>query len=249
MLGELRGEDGAALSLLRGLETLGAMKAGARATSGFRSGRKQPAHLLSVQASRSIPSLDVQVSGRRPRGTELTSDGVPATLEDKTALASRAHGTRSSRPPRPQPPCHRRPPGQHVRAGRPQQNLASTFGPAQYNPAAAPRGRGLPGRPRPGGGGTRWPRLPPRRSPGRGHAAARPQRLSGRRLFVLGLAGPALPVSPIGSERAAAVCARVRLCGGPARPAAQVGASSLPRPPRGVSAPWDSLRRSRYCTW
>lgn len=46
-------------------------------------------------------------------------------------------------PPHPQPPCHPRLPGQHVRAGWPQQNLASTFGPAQYNPAAAPRGRGL----------------------------------------------------------------------------------------------------------
>lgn len=65
------------------------------------------------------------------------------TLKDKTSLASRAHGSQTSWPPRPQPPCYHRPPGQHVRAGGLQQNLASTFGPAQYNPAAARRGRGL----------------------------------------------------------------------------------------------------------
>lgn len=143
-------------------------------------------------------------------------------MEDKTASASRAHGKESSRPPHPQPPCHPRLSGQHVRAGRPQQNLASTFGPAQYNPAAAPRGRGL-GAHGQGVGGTRWPRwpqLPARRASGRGHAAARPQSLPGRRLFVLGLAGPALSLSPIGSERTAWVCARV--CA-PVR---------LPRPPR-----------------
>lgn len=207
-------EVGAVLSLLRGLEILGGKKArdegppggaGARATSGFRSGRKKPAHLLSVQASRRISSLDVQISGRRPPGTELTSGGVPATLEDKTSLASRAHETQSSRPPRPQPPCHRQRPGQHVRAGRPQQNLASTFGPAQYNPAAARRGRGLGAHGQ--GVGEQGGRRSPGLSPGRGHAAARPLSLSGRRLFVLGLAGPALLVSPIGSERAAGVCA------------------------------------------
>lgn len=140
-----------------------------------------------------------------PTDTELTSDGVPATLEDKISLASRAHGTQSSRPPRPKPPCHRRRPGQHVRTGRPQQNLASTFGPAQYNPAAARRGRGLGAHGQ--GVGEQGGRRSPGRSPGRGHAAARPQSLSRRRLFVLGLAGPALLVSPIGSERAAGVCA------------------------------------------
>lgn len=149
--------------------------------------------------------MDVQVSGRRLQGTELTSYGVPATLGDKTSLASRALGTQSTWPPRPQPPCHRRSPVQHVRAGRLQQNLASTFGPAQYNPAAARRGRGLGAHGQ--GVGEQGGRGFPRRSPGRGHAAARPQSLPRRRLFVLGLAGPALPVSPIGSERAAGVCA------------------------------------------
>lgn len=82
MLDKLRvgeAEVGAVLSLLRGLEILGRKKerdegppggAGARATSGFRSGRKEPAHLLPVQASGRISSLKVQISGRRPPGTD-----------------------------------------------------------------------------------------------------------------------------------------------------------------------------------
>lgn len=113
------------------------------------------------------------------------------------------------------------------------------------------RGAG-PGRPRPRGGGTRWPRwprLPPRRSSGRGHAAARPQRLPGRRLFVLGLAGPALSISPIGSERAARVyarvCAPVRL----PRPTRCAGRSFwLPAATEWLSAPPDSRRRLFWST-
>lgn len=61
---------GAVLSLLRGLETLSGrqarnegppFEAGGQDTPalGFRAGRTEPAHLLSVRASKSVPSLDV----------------------------------------------------------------------------------------------------------------------------------------------------------------------------------------------
>lgn len=63
-------EVGAVLSLLRGLETLGERQArnegppceaGGQDTPvlGFRAGGKEPAHLLWVQASKSVPFLDM----------------------------------------------------------------------------------------------------------------------------------------------------------------------------------------------
>lgn len=58
----------------------------------------------------------------------------------------------------------------------------------------------------------------------------------GRRLFVLGLAGPALSVSPIGSERAARVCARVCAPVRPPRPPRSAG-RLLPAATEWVSAP------------
>lgn len=54
-----------------------------------------------------------------------------------------ARGAESSRPWRPQPLSCPRPREQHLCSGPLPLGLASTFGPAQYNPAAAPRGRGL----------------------------------------------------------------------------------------------------------
>jgi hypothetical protein len=71
---------------------------------------------------------------------------MPPLGEDQAPSASSASGAESSRPPRPPPHSRPGPPGQHVRAGWLQLSLASTFGPAQFNPAAALWGRGLDAR-------------------------------------------------------------------------------------------------------
>nr|XP_055247026.1 uncharacterized protein LOC129534331 isoform X2 [Gorilla gorilla gorilla] len=85
-----------------------------------------------------------QVPCGRLRGTEMVPDDVRATVgEGPAPSALSTRGGESPRPLRPQPPSRSQPPGQHLPAGLPRLRLASTFGPAQYNPAAAPRGRGL----------------------------------------------------------------------------------------------------------
>ena len=150
--------------------------------------------------------------GRRPRGPRRWRLlCVPPTPGGRVRPSgSIAHGAESSRPWRPQPPSRPRSPEQHLHAGQPRLRLASTFGPAQYNPAA-PRGGGAWAQTERGGerGG------PGGRSSGAGAHQAGATRRRGSRLFVLGPPGPAHRLPPMGSVRAAAVRACARECACP----------------------------------
>lgn len=207
---------------VRGVETSGeACRAavpasGARARGAWSScWRRKRAHLLSVPETGFLLCKS-PVPGRRPRGSRRCRLlCVPPTPGGRVRPSgSSAHGAESPRPWRPQPPFRPRSPEQHLHAGQPQLRLASTFGPAQYNPAA-PRGGGAWAQTERGGerGG------PGGRSSGAGAHQAGATRRRGSRLFVLGPLGPALRLPPMGSARAAAVRACARECACPrARP-------------------------------
>lgn len=179
---------------------------GAPGLEGFPAGEKQRAHLLLVEEPRRS-----QVPCGRLRGTEMVPDDVRATVgEGPAPSALSTRGGESPRPLRPQPPSRPQPRGQHLPAGLPRLRLASTFRPAQYNPAAAPRGRGL------GADCKGWgnevaevaaaPQLPTGRAPGGGHTAARRQS-RWRRLFVLGLLAPPSSSRQWGARAPLWVCA------------------------------------------
>ena len=112
---------------------------------GLLAGRKKREHLLSIQETRRCSSLEVpgpgQASSRHGDGASLCACHSWGEGMEPSALS--AHGAESPRPWRPQPPFRPGPPKLHLLAGLLLLRLASTFAQAQYNPAAAPRGRGL----------------------------------------------------------------------------------------------------------
>lgn len=153
--------------------------------------------------------------------------------------ASRAHGTQSSRPPRLQPPCHPRPPGAACPHWPAVAESRFHLQSAQYNPAAALWRRGLGAHDqgveeRGGQGGRGSPAALTRPRPRGGAATA-----SLWAQVVCFGSGRPRPPGFTNRERARGwgVCVCVLLCGGPARSAAQVGASGLPRPWSGLLRP------------